>query len=123
MQEYGWALSPPDVHRYQKQESPEIKEEYKPIKREETPGNGSPGSSTRRHPHHQESSGSYPRRPKREASPLEHEQESRRIKREPADEGLGNIPMHPRGGSAAQSFGHPLLGRFSYRQRAIYGLA
>lgn len=127
-QDSGWALSPPDVRAYVKQASPEVKDEYMRTRGDGTPENelhhAQPGSSSRVHPDRQVPSGTQTLRRKRETSPLERRiRMDPDIKQEPTEEDLRNIPMHPGSGNAARSIGHPLLGRFSHRQCAIYGLA
>lgn len=52
-----------------------------------------------------------------------HTEPARRTATESADPDLGTASTHPCGTGDARSLSHQLLGRFSHRQRAIYGLA
>lgn len=122
----GWAFSPPDVHPYVKQESPQVTKGHTRGKRKRTPGDelypAQSGPSTlvrQRGP-----SGSQTQHPTRPESPTSLQQHrNRRIKREPGVEPNKPTEEGGRGSDAARSIGHLLLGRFSHRQCAIYGLA
>lgn len=124
----GWAFSPPDVHPYVKQESPQATKGHTRGKRKRTPEHelypAPLGSSTLAH--QQVPSGSqmgHPKRPESPTSPQQHRTRRIKTKRQPRVEPKKPTEEGGRGSDAARSIGHLLLGRFSHRQRAIYGLA